>query len=119
MKNILQEKSYLFALDLVNLYKDKSIEDPDYMLFEMMVQAAVDIGVNIEMASAGQTKSNFLAKMKAALSKAYLASFLIKISTDVSIIDNDQGTKLYDSAEELTRILTKTIITTRKNLKSK
>lgn len=119
MKNILQEKSYLFALDLLNFYKCKNYKDQGYFLFLQLMKSGTSVGANIVEAGAGQSRKDFLAKMSIALKESKETLYWIRLLSDVSLLETDIGIKFYDSAEELTRILTKTIITTRKNLKSK
>ena len=47
--NIIQEKSYEFALEIIKLYK-KMISQNEYILSKQLVRSGTSIGANIEEA---------------------------------------------------------------------
>jgi len=65
--NIIQIKSYDFAVRIVKLYKHLSQEKKEFVLSKQLLRSGTSIGANIEEAIGGQSRKDFFAK----LTKAY------------------------------------------------
>ena len=61
--NIIKDKSKLFAIKMINLYKDLSINKKEYVLSKQILRSGTSIGANINEASCSITKKEFLSKM--------------------------------------------------------
>ena len=57
--NIVQLKSYAFAIRIVNAYKFLTDERKEYVLSKQMLRCGTSIGANIEEAIGGQSKKRF------------------------------------------------------------
>ena len=62
-KNILQEKSYSFALKIIALYKELRDKEKEYVLSKQILRCGTSIGANVEEAMAAQSRKDFIAKM--------------------------------------------------------
>ena len=60
-KNIIVQKSYSFALDIIRLYKTL-IEKKEYVLSKQILRSGTSIGANIHEAISGQSKKDFIHK---------------------------------------------------------
>ena len=61
-ESIIQKKSFEFALEIIPLYcalRDRH----EYDLSRQLLRSGTSIGANVEEASAGQSRSDFLSKM--------------------------------------------------------
>lgn len=115
MQNIVQEKSFQFALKIISLYK--SIQNN--ALAKQVLRSGTSVGANIEEAIGAYSKREFLTKITIAHKEIRETKYwleLLKQSKYISI-SNFQDT--YTLAEEISKILAKTIITTKNNLKTK
>jgi len=56
--NLIQTKSFNFALSIISLYKLLQNER-EYIISKQILRSATSIGANIEEAIAGQSKRNF------------------------------------------------------------
>ena len=61
--NILQEKSFVFAVRIVKLYKFLCEEQKVYVLSKQILRSGTSIGANIEEGIAGQSDKDFLHKL--------------------------------------------------------
>jgi four helix bundle protein len=60
--NSVQEKSFAFALNIIQLYK-KLAEQHEYVISRQLLRAGTSIGANIEEAQAAQSRKDFLSKI--------------------------------------------------------
>jgi len=60
--NIVQEKSYQFAIRIVKLYKYLYEEKKEFVLSKQLLRCGTSIGANIEEAIGGQSEKDFFAK---------------------------------------------------------
>ncbi len=65
MNNIVKEKSFQFALDIVSLYQNLKKQN-EFVISKQLMRSGTSIGANVEEGSAAQTKKDFIAKMSIA-----------------------------------------------------
>ena len=51
--NIIQEKSFAFAIRVVNLYKHLSTEKREFVLSKQLLRSGTSVGANVEEAFGG------------------------------------------------------------------
>ena len=61
-QNIVQDKSFDFALRIIELYKNL-ISKKEYILSKQLLKSGTSIGANVEEALAGISKKDFIAKI--------------------------------------------------------
>ena len=64
--NVIQEKSYGFALRFVKLYRYLCDEKKKFILSKQIMRSGTSIGANIEEAISGQSDRDFLSKLSIA-----------------------------------------------------
>jgi four helix bundle protein len=64
--NIIQEKSFAFAIRIVNTYKFLTTEKKEFVLSKQMLRSGTSIGANVEEAIGGQSKADFISKLSIA-----------------------------------------------------
>ena len=62
--NVIQEKSFAFAVKIVDLYKYLRFEKKEYVLSKQLLRSGTSIGANIEEAIGGQSKKIFYQKIQ-------------------------------------------------------
>ena len=67
--NIIKDKSYQFAIEIINLYR-QMIQQNEYILSKQLVRSGTSIGANVEEAIAAQSKKDFVSKMSIASKEA-------------------------------------------------
>ena len=61
-ENIILDKSFNFALSIIELYKIL-IQHKEFVLSKQLLRAGTSIGANVEEASAASSKKDFTCKM--------------------------------------------------------
>ena len=62
-ENIVQVKSYAFAIKIVNTFKVLQQDSKEFVLSRQLLRAGTSIGANIEEAIGGQFRKDFFAKL--------------------------------------------------------
>ena len=65
-ENILKNKSFEFAIRIVNLYKFLTLEQKEYILLKQVLRSGTSVGAMIREAEFGQSKSDFIHKLSIA-----------------------------------------------------
>ena len=72
MNNVIQTKSYAFAIRIVNAYKFLTNDQKEYVLSKQMLRSGTAIGALVAEAHHAQSSADFLNKMNVALKEACL-----------------------------------------------
>jgi len=103
--NVIQIKSYAFAVKIVNLYKHPSEEKKEYILSKQLLRSATSVGVNIEEAIGGQSRKDFYAKLTISYKEARETKYWLRLLTDTDYLTEEKSKPLLEDAEELLRII--------------
>ncbi|MDR2732146.1 MAG: four helix bundle protein [Fibromonadaceae bacterium] len=117
--NPVVKKSYDFALDIIILYKFLVEERKEFVLSKQLLRSGTGVGANIREAIDGQSKPDFLSKMNISLKEARESLYWIDLLRDSNYIDLKQKQKVYKECEELIRILTSIVKTTKQKIGGK
>ncbi|MDR2621244.1 MAG: four helix bundle protein [Dysgonamonadaceae bacterium] len=114
--NILQEKSFRFAVRMVNLYKYLCEEKKEYVLSKQILRSGTSIGANIEEGIGGQSDRDFLSKLNIAYKETRETIYWLKLLKETEYITEEQYLSIFSNADELGKILGKIKITMSKKL---
>ncbi len=114
--NILQEKSFAFAVRIVKLYKFLCEDQKEYVLSKQVLRSGTSIGANIEEGIGGQSDKDFLSKLSISYKEARETVYWLKLLFATDYLTKEQADSLLFDAEELCKILSKIIITTKSKL---
>ena len=109
-ESIIQEKSFAFALQIIRLYS-RLQEQREYVLSKQLLRSGTSIGANVEEASAGQSRKDFLAKMAIASKEARETRYWLRLLCESKLVTLDVKNELA-SVNEIIRILTSIVKTT-------
>jgi four helix bundle protein len=115
--NILQQKSYSFAIRVVKAFQFLVIEKKEYVLSKQFLRSGTSIGANVEEAIGGQTDKDFYAKLNIVYKEARETHYWIRLLKDTDYFDDTQAISLIIDCEEILKI-TGSIIKTLKNRNS-
>lgn len=110
-KNVILDKSFDFAVSVVELYKHLSTQKKEFVLSKQLLRSGTSIGANFEEAIAAQSRKDFISKMSIAAKEARESLYWLKLLIATNYLD--KSTKLFNDAYELVRILTSIVKTTR------
>ena len=109
--NIVQNKSFSFAIRIVGVYKYLTIEKKEFVLSKQLLRAGTSIGANIEESIGGQSGKDFLSKISISYKEARETIYWLKLLEATEYLNNLEAKSLLEDAEELCRILGKIQIT--------
>ncbi len=112
-ESIIQKKSFEFALEIIQLYRELQ-EKGEYVLSKQLLRSGTSIGANVEEASGGQSRRDFIAKMYIACKEARETRYWLRLLQASNLVNIDV-TKELAHVNELIRILTSIIKTTSEN----
>ena len=103
--NISIEKSFEFAVRVVNLCKYLTQEKKEYILSKQLLRSGTSIGANITEAQRGQSKADFAAKMNIALKEAYETEYWIRLLFRTEYLKLMEYESIHNEILELISIL--------------
>ena len=67
--NVIQQKTFAFAIRIVNAYKYLKTEKQEFVLSKQLLRSGTSIGANIEKAIGSQSTADFLHKLSISYKK--------------------------------------------------
>jgi four helix bundle protein len=110
-ENIVQQKSFAFAIRIVNLYKYLITEKKEFILSKQLVRSGTSIGANIEESIGGQSNKDFIHKLSISYKEARETIYWLKLLKSTDYLSKQEAESLLNDAEEICRILGKIQIT--------
>ena len=99
------EKSFDFAVRIVNLRKYLTREHKEFVLSKQLLRSGTSIGANVSEAQRGQSKADFTAKMSIALKEASETEYWIKLLYRTEYLSKEQFESLNGDIQELIGLL--------------
>ena len=112
-KNIIKEKSFEFAVEVVSLYK-VLVEKKEFILSKQIVRSGTSIGANIREAEHAQSKADFINKLSISLKEANETEYWLDLLYETGYLNDDEFQKIKVKNIELLKLLI-SIINTSKN----
>lgn len=109
--NIIQQKSFAFAIRIVNAFKYLCEEKKEFVLSKQLLRSGTSIGANIEEAIGGQTEKDFFAKLTIAYKEARETIYWLKLLKETAYLSKEAADSLLYDAEEICKITGKIQIT--------
>lgn len=103
--NIIQTKSYAFAVRIIKLYQHLSAEKKEYVLSKQILRCGTSIGANVEEAIGGQSRADFVSKMSITYNEARETCYWLHLLKDTDYLIISQFDSLYTDTEELCKII--------------
>ena len=75
----IQEKSFRFAVRIVNLCRYLQDGQKEYILTKQLIRSGTSIGANVAEAQQAQSRSDFIHKMNLALKEAYETNYWLQL----------------------------------------
>jgi four helix bundle protein len=102
--NVVQEKSFAFALRIINLVKFLT-DRREFVISKQILRSGTSIGANIEEAIGSCSDKDFLAKFAVVYKEARETLYWLKLLRESKMLDQIQSESLINDCEELLRII--------------
>ncbi len=103
--NVVQTKSYAFALRIVKLYQYLCNEKNEFVLSKQVLRAGTAIGANVEEGIGGQSPRDFTSKLAIAYKEARESHYWLRLLRDSGYLSEVQAASLLNDNDELLRLL--------------
>ena len=116
--NALKDKSLMFAVRCVNLYKFLCDERKEFVLSKQMLRSGTSIVANISEALCAESDKDFIHKLHIAFKEANETQYWFEVMLKSNLINENEYSSINNDLAELLALLTSIIKTTKKKLKS-
>ena len=114
-ESVLREKSYKFALRVVNLNKFLREDKKEFVLSKQILRAGTSIGANVVEGSRAESIADFSHKLSVSLKESFGTEYWLNLLRDTEYISTKQAESLIAVCQELQKILTASIKTAKQN----
>jgi four helix bundle protein len=116
-ENILKDKSFNFAIRIVNLYKFLKKEHGEYILSQQLIRSGTSIGAIVREAEHAESIKDFVHKLSIGLKEANESKYWLDLLVATEFINNKMYESLKKDCEELLKLLTASVKTSKLKIK--
>ncbi|MEI6697125.1 MAG: four helix bundle protein [Bacteroidota bacterium] len=114
-KNPLKDKSFLFALRIIKLYKYLTEVKKEYVISKQLFRSGTSVGANIREAQNAQSKPDFIHKLSISQKECDETLYWMELLHQSEYLNETEFNAIYTEADELLKMLRSAIITSKKN----
>nr|WP_280750400.1 MULTISPECIES: four helix bundle protein [unclassified Parabacteroides] len=112
-ENVVREKSFAFALRIVKLFKYLTEEKKEYILSKQLIRSGTAIGALQSESENAESEADFIHKLAIAQKECNETLYWLKLLYYSDYLDETAFQSIYYDAEELKRIITAIVRTTK------
>jgi four helix bundle protein len=116
VKSILKEKSFRFAVRIVNLYKHLCEEKKEFVLSKQVLRSGTSVGANVREAEHSESKADFIHKMAIAQKEINETIYWLELMCEAEYLSDKEFESINNDAIELIKMLTSSIKTAKQSL---
>ncbi len=109
MKKITLNKSFKFAIRVVNLYKFLVEEKKEFILSKQLLRSGTSIGANVREGEYAQSKNDFIGKMSIAHKEANETEYWIELLKETKHLSSKETESILVDCIELKKLLISTV----------
>jgi four helix bundle protein len=100
-----QEKSFRFAVRIVNLCRYLQTERKEYVLSKQLLRSGTSIGANIAESQQAQSRADFVNKLNVALKEAYETNYWLRLMSETQYLKTQEFESIIADCKELEKLL--------------
>ena len=105
MENIIEDKSFRFAIRIVNLYKYLCRTKKEFVLSKQLLRAGTSIGANVAESQQAQSRADFIAKLSIALKETSETKYWLRLLKATDYLTDKEVHSIYSDCIELEKLL--------------
>ena len=109
MENIIEKKSFDFAIRIVRLYRYLCEKKKEFVLSKQLLRSGTSIGANIAGAQQAQSKADFVSKISIALKETTETKYWLRLLNATDYLSDVEIKTLLADCVEIEKILTSII----------
>jgi four helix bundle protein len=110
-ENILKDKTLLFAIRIVNLYKSLCSENKEYVLSKQVLRSGTSVGAMVREAEFGQSRLDFIHKLSIAQKEINETIYWLELLNKTNYLPNDSFESITIDAIEIIKLITSSLKT--------
>jgi four helix bundle protein len=116
MGNVVKDKSFVFAVQVVKLYKYLCDEKKEFVLSKQLLRSGTAIGALVREAEQAESKPDFVHKMAIALKEANETEYWILLLRETGYLNANEAESIFNDNKELLKLLTSIIKSTKRGI---
>ena len=117
--NPIADKSFQFAIRVVNLYRYLCAEKQEYVLSKQLLRSGTSIGANVAEAQQPQSRNDFISKLYIALKETTETKYWLRLLSATHYLSETESNSMLNDCTELEKLLTAIIKSAKSHGKSK
>lgn len=117
-ENIVKNKSFAFAVRVVNCYKWLCAEKKEYVLSKQLLRSGTSVGAMVREAEHAETKKDFIHKMAIAQKEINESLYWLELLRETDYLEQPTFVPLEQDATEILKLITVIIKSTKQNINS-
>ena len=105
INNVIEVKSFDFAVRIVNLYKHLTTDKKEFILSKQLLRSGTSIGANVSEAEKAPSDADFNAKMNIALKEANESFYWLRLLHETEYLTDKEFESMEADIKELISIL--------------
>ena len=106
MENIIEKKSFDFAIRIVRLYRYLCEKKKEYVLSKQILRSGTSIGANVSEAQQAQSRADFISKISIALKETSETKYWLKLLNATDYLTDLEIKTILSDCVEIEKILT-------------
>lgn len=114
--NILAKKTLEFSIRIVRLFQYLNTEKKEFILSKQLLRSGTNPGAMVREASMAESGLDFIHKLSVAQKEICETRYWLELLKATDYLNDNEYSSIDMDAEEILKIITKSIITKKKNL---
>ncbi|MFK7001044.1 four helix bundle protein [Flavobacterium oreochromis] len=114
-KNVIKDKSFLFAIRMVKMYKHLTEVKREYIMSKQLLRSGTAIGALIRESEHAESKADFVHKLAISLKEANETEYWLLLLKETEYIDENEFESIIYDIRELLKLLIAIIKTSKNN----
>ena len=115
--NIIEERSFEFAVRIVNLYKYLTTERQESIMSKQLLRSGTSVGANVSEAQQAQSPMDFLSNMSIALKESYESDYWLRLLHRTEYLNQEEYDSIITDCRAVSRLLASIVKSTKNNNK--
>ena len=114
MVNVVEEKSFRFAVRIVRLNQYLRTKKKEYVLSKQLLRSGTSIGANIAESQQAQSRADFISKLEIALKETSETKYWLRLLNATEYLSDAEFNSIYTDCSELEKLLVSIVKSTKK-----
>ena len=113
MDNVIEEKSFHFAVRIVKLNQYLRTKKKEYILSKQLLRSGTSIGANVAESQQAQSRADFISKLEIALKETTETKYWLRLMRETGYLSESEFESIFSDCAELEKILVRIIKSTK------